>query len=338
MASRKGARPCEVFMSCNHPFYAFWTGNYTENGKKEYILNVTPGDYLFNVAQSKVRISPNAPMEKIGDHVFLTEKVPIPCGKCIGCRMTKAKNWAVRLSCEAKYYLGKTFFITLTYDDFHKPLDLTLVKVHIRNFLKDLRGRTKRQHRDFRYFYCFEYGTQTLRPHFHIILFGDLELGEMIAPNCYHSPLIEKCWPFGLHEVSYADYGTFSYTAGYVMKKQEMIDKYQFKQPPYVSMSDKPPIGWRDAQALNGRKDYRVYAPLGENKYSAPIPKAFFRHHLEDDWYTDYKKTIIDLQEKGIYISLAQFGTSDIDVVGFIKDSILEKKIKEKEERKAKRI
>lgn len=325
-------------MSCNHPFYAFWTGCYTENGKKDYVLNVLPGDYLFDVQTAKCRISPNAPMVRQGEHVFLTEKVPIPCGRCIGCRMTKAKNWAVRLACEAKYYIGKTFFVTLTYDDQHLPKDLSLVKSHIRDFFKDLRGHVKSKYRHYRYFYCFEYGEVTLRPHFHVILFGDLQLDEMIAPNVYHSKTVSKHWPYGLHEVSYADFGTMSYTAGYVLKKQEMIDRFHLDPAPYVSMSDKPPIGWRDAEQLKGRKDYRVYGVFGKGKYSASIPKAFFRHHLEEDWYTDYKKQILELQEKGIHINLCQFGTSDIDVVGFIKDSILDRKLKEKEERKQKRI
>lgn len=322
-------------MACNHPFYAFWTGCYTETGKKDYILNVLPGDYLLDVKDAKTRISPNAPMKEIDGHVFLTDRIPIPCGKCAACRMTKAKNWAVRLSCEAKYYLGKTFFVTLTYRDY--PI-LDLVKSDINRFLKDLRGRFKGTHREFRYFYSFEYGEQTLRPHFHLIIFGDIPLGEMIAPNVYHSPLVEKCWPHGLHEVSYADYGTMAYTAGYVMKKQKMIDEHQFKVPPFVSMSDRPPIGWRDASRLNGRKDYRVYGVFGDDKYSAPIPKAFLRHHLEDDWYIHYKDQIVVLQEKGINLNLCQFGTSDIDVVGFYKDDIINKRIKEKEERKAKRI
>lgn len=325
-------------MACNHPFNAYWTGNYTENGKKEYILNCIPGDEFLDIALSKVKINPNAPMVSIDGHTFLTERIPIPCGHCIGCRMTKAKNWAVRLALEAKSYPNRTWFVTLTYEDHQIPKDLTLVKDHFRSFMKNMRGHLKSDHKDFRYFMCFEYGETTLRPHMHVILFGDLELGEQLAPNVWHSPQIVAAWPYGLHEVSHADYGAFHYVAGYVLKKQEMIDKYQFKQPPFIRMSDRPIIGYKDCCELHGRKDYRVYGVFGDGVYSAPIPKAFLKKHSEEDWYTDYRETIVDLQDQNIYINLAQFGEISVEGVGTKKDKILLDNLKRKEERRLKRI
>lgn len=59
----------------------------------------------------------------------------IPCGKCIGCRIDKARDWAVRISCEALTSKYRSWFLTLTYDDDHM-FDLSLDKKIFNNLLK----------------------------------------------------------------------------------------------------------------------------------------------------------------------------------------------------------
>lgn len=43
-------------------------------------------------------------------------EVSIPCGQCIGCRLERARQWAVRCVHEASLYEDNCF-ITLTFDD-----------------------------------------------------------------------------------------------------------------------------------------------------------------------------------------------------------------------------
>jgi hypothetical protein len=40
----------------------------------------------------------------------------IPCGKCIGCRMSKAQDWGVRCLHEAKMW-PQSCYVTLTYSE-----------------------------------------------------------------------------------------------------------------------------------------------------------------------------------------------------------------------------
>lgn len=45
-------------------------------------------------------------------------EIKLPCGQCIGCRLERSRQWAMRCVHEASLY-EKNCFITLTYDDSH---------------------------------------------------------------------------------------------------------------------------------------------------------------------------------------------------------------------------
>lgn len=111
----------------------------------------------------------------------LYEFLPIPCGKCVSCRMNYSRQWACRIMCEAKLYSPlECWFITLTYAPEAEPLlvtskgTLTLRRKHIQDFKKRLRAKAFRELgiERIRTFECGEYGSNSMRPHFHIIVFG----------------------------------------------------------------------------------------------------------------------------------------------------------------------
>lgn len=66
-------------------------------------------------------------------------------------------------------------FITLTYAPEHVPVTLkkfmTLDKTHVQKFMKRLRKRTDKRV-TLKYYACGEYGSQFMRPHYHLILFN----------------------------------------------------------------------------------------------------------------------------------------------------------------------
>ena len=104
----------------------------------------------------------------------------IPCGKCIGCRLDKANDWATRCTAEAKQWKTNCF-ITLTYNDEKIPKNNSLRKKDLKDFWKRLRyyhkGIEKRywkgkEEYPIRYFSCGEYGGQTGRPHYHAGIFN----------------------------------------------------------------------------------------------------------------------------------------------------------------------
>ena len=126
----------------------------------------------------------------------------VPCGRCIGCRLDKARDWALRCNHEASLYSAglNNCFLTLTYDDAHLPKDHSLKKIHFRKFIRALRKKTKQK---IRYYMCGEYGNATeannwiARPHYHAILFGyqfpDTQLVNVRNGNrVYTSPFLTE--------------------------------------------------------------------------------------------------------------------------------------------------
>ena len=92
----------------------------------------------------------------------------VPCGRCLGCRAAKSKEWAQRLLNEQAYWRTESF-ITLTYDDKNLPEGGKLVKSDLQLFFKRLR---KNIDWPIKYYACGEYGDVTFRPHYHAIVFG----------------------------------------------------------------------------------------------------------------------------------------------------------------------
>ena len=149
----------------------------------------------------------------------------IPCGQCTGCRLRKRKDWATRMELEA-YSQSKEniWFITLTYDDDHVPTQdtvtgeiykgginiwkgtserprttQTLSVEDTQLFIKRLRKAVKEP---LRYFLAGEYGDNTARPHYHMILYGwhpdDLKpIHKLSRHGHYTSDKLVKIWGQG---------------------------------------------------------------------------------------------------------------------------------------------
>lgn len=189
--------------------------------------------------------------------------VSIPCGQCIGCRLEKSRQWAMRCVHEAQLHEAKCF-ITLTYDNHHLPRGGTLIKKHFQDFMKRLR---KRFNGNIRYFHCGEYGEASKRPHYHALIFGtDFPDKKFHTRNAqgdtlYTSELLAALWGHGFCSIGQFTFETAAYCARYIMKKVtgptapkhyrvcdletgETIEKI----PEYVTMSLKPAIGalWFD--------------------------------------------------------------------------------------------
>jgi len=101
-----------------------------------------------------------------------------PCGYCEACRLTYRQTWAARIQLEAQCH-AENIFVTLTYDQDHLPDPPQLVPDHLSAFVKRLRARFAPL--QFRFFACGEYGSRTLRPHYHVVLFGlpcNAEVGD----------------------------------------------------------------------------------------------------------------------------------------------------------------
>lgn len=174
----------------------------------------------------------------------------IPCGQCIGCRLRRSQDWAMRMMHEAKQH-EKTCFVTLTYSEENRPKGLKIQD--FQNFMKRLR---KRYGGGIRYFHCGEYGDQLQRPHYHAILFGvDFDDRKpwrvRNGHTSYRSEILEKLWPWGYSEIGTVTYESCAYVARYCVKKitghyaaQHYADKDtgEILQSEYCTMSRRPGI------------------------------------------------------------------------------------------------
>ena len=148
--------------------------------------------------------------------------VHIRCNQCIGCRLYRSREWAIRITHEAQLHQDNSF-LTLTYSDENLPLDGSLVPEDHRNFIKRLRKRLSPL--QLRYFHCGEYGEENLRPHYHCILFGYSDPDQIpwsktpTGDTLYRSPLLEKTWELGHVLVGQVTPESAQYVASYTTKK-----------------------------------------------------------------------------------------------------------------------
>lgn len=170
--------------------------------------------------------------------------IKIPCGKCPGCKLEQSRQWAVRIIHEKRLNTDSCF-ITLTYNDANLPPGGQLVKNDLTKFLKRVWHLNSR----LRYFACGEYGENTDRPHYHVLLldtdFTDKRLIKTGSEyNLYESPTLSKLWPYGHHALGDVTFESAAYTARYCMKKkQNGKTRTDGKTPEYIVMSRNPGLG-----------------------------------------------------------------------------------------------
>jgi len=181
--------------------------------------------------------------------------VTIPCGQCIGCRLSHSRDWAVRCVHEASLYPDNCF-ITLTFNDGHLNPTGTLVKRDFQLFMKRLRKKFPVDPPGIRYYHCGEYGDLLKRPHHHACLFN-FDFPDKVLHsrkggiNLYRSAALEKLWTFGYSTIGQVTFDSAAYVARYILKKQtgkSSSSYYKALLPPYTTMSRKPGIAkqWFD--------------------------------------------------------------------------------------------
>lgn len=198
----------------------------------------------------------NAELFKAGVKPSGDNNLSLPCGRCMGCRLERSRQWAVRCLHESKCFEDNCF-VTLTYAPEFLPEGGTLVRKHLQDFIKRLRNH--HPDRKIRVFYCGEYGSQLSRPHYHLCLFNfdflDKEKFCKIQGNwSYTSKSLSKLWSMGHASVTGFSFETAAYVARYCTKKisgSQAVDHYQGRLPEFAGMSLKPGIGasWFDKYA-----------------------------------------------------------------------------------------
>ena len=204
--------------------------------------------------------------------------VLLPCRKCVNCQLNRSREWAIRNSLEARDFDDDCkMMITLTYDNEHLHFikmkrggsdvinfqsDNTYSQLYVsvlcpkdvQLFLKRLRKRFEKY--TIRFYLCGEYGGQTFRPHYHILLYG-LPLRKSVIEDLdylytsnkndyYNSKIIEKLWGKGFVNITgFSDY-TAMYVSRYCTKKKDDGELNYLRNnsllQSYNSMSRRPGI------------------------------------------------------------------------------------------------
>lgn len=244
--------------------------------------------------------------------------VTVPCGQCIGCRLERARQWAVRCVHEASLH-EHNCFLTLTYSPEHLPKSInmetgeiaagdfpSLNKRDIVLFMKSLR---KKFGAGIRFLQCGEYGESYGRPHHHVLLFNfdfpDKRFHRRAGGyNLYRSAALESLWTKGLSEIGSLTFESAAYVARYITKKVtgECSDEvYSGRLPEYITMSRRPGIGrlWLDRNINNVYPLDRIYVRPG---LLARPPKYYDRifESLEKEEFSKVRrKRVIKAKSRG---------------------------------------
>lgn len=220
-------------MPCYHPIKAFRTPSAGPSGK-------------LGVSFSR-------------SNAFTDKSLDLPCGQCIGCRLERSRQWALRCMHEAHLW-DDNCFLTLTYSNENLPPHNSLSMRHFQLFMKKL--RKKYPSRTIRFFHCGEYAPLTKRPHYHALLFNfdfpdkQIHAVQRDGHRLYTSKSLDELWSHGFAVIGSVSFESAAYVARYCLKKitgSAAADAYTIVDsstgevahltPEYATMSRRPGIG-----------------------------------------------------------------------------------------------
>lgn len=193
--------------------------------------------------------------------VHLGRDIKLPCNNCIGCRVQRSQEWALRCLHESQLHTHNSFLtLTIAEENLVRVAHGgSLSRYTHKTFTKRL--RSKIAPRRISYYMCGEYGEKLKRPHYHYLIFGydfpdkvqvkTSDSGEKL----YESPTLNLLWPHGRAWIGNVTYESCAYVASYVMKKMtgKKADEHYLRQdeggndywlePEFNEMSRRPAIG-----------------------------------------------------------------------------------------------
>lgn len=188
----------------------------------------------------------------------------LPCGRCIGCKLERARAWSIRIGHEAQLY-DSNLFVTLDYAPEHLSswsLCYRDFQLFMKRFRKVVDGASPGPDGDhpIRFFVAGEYGSEFKRPHWHAVLFNTaLEDAELYRNGTFRSAILEKAWGKGNCVIGRLTAASAAYVAGYTLAKhygKSAVDHYEdlvnpltgevsSRRAEFARMSNRPGIGAR---------------------------------------------------------------------------------------------
>jgi hypothetical protein len=227
-------------MPCFHPMEAWRSKDVNPSGKRGLVFSPVNA------------LQPDQPIK-------------IPCGQCVGCRLERSRQWAVRCMHEASLHENNCF-ITLTFSSESLASRENPYTLDVRDYQLFMKRLRKRFGDGIRFFHCGEYGETYGRPHYHACIFGfdfpDKQLFRIVnGHRLYTSKALAELWPFGFSTIGDVTFESAAYVARYIMKKitgdnaelhylkiDDETGECWDRKPEYTTMSRRPGIGrdWYD--------------------------------------------------------------------------------------------
>lgn len=149
------------------------------------------------------------------------DSIQVPCGKCAFCLQNKRSEWMFRIFHEMRVQEHPGYFLTMTYDEKHvRRADngqLSLRFYDIQLYIKRLRKAKYYA----KYICVGEYGTETHRPHYHMLLWTNAPI-RFLETNWKSS---RDGSPMGSIHFGTLNVSSAMYTLKYIIQpKQRAID------------------------------------------------------------------------------------------------------------------
>lgn len=195
----------------------------------------------------------------------------VPCGKCNFCLQNRRNDWTFRIEQEVKHSKS-AFFLTLTYDEKHVPIInnnwATLRKKDFQDFMKRLRKKdeeikSKKQYAtsgldSIKYYAVGEYGSTTLRPHYHAIIVN-------LEPETVTG--LDQIWKLGHTSVGTAETASIHYCTKYVIQPTSE-NLWAPMAPPFSLISKGVGKAYLDTNGFHHKESRKntVVGNLGEQR------------------------------------------------------------------------
>lgn len=283
----------------------------------------------------------------------------VPCGKCLACRLNRARDKAIRAVHEAKLH-ENNIFLTLTYDEEHlkspklEYLDWQLFMKSLRESItRDISDPDLREKLYIPFMVTGEYGELHKRPHWHAILFNywpddaTPKYTTDLDHEVYTSEKIRALWKKGNIEFGSVTMESAGYVARYAAKKLVHGKDHEHDLHPIHQTSKKRAIGrsWIEKYYQHTFDNGFVVLPNGQ---TAQIPRYYV------DWVKKNKPDVFRKYVTGIKLENQKqaerkareeeldFYTTAINSIGTgcypitrskVKQTILERKFKQLQEK-----
>ena len=267
-------------------------------------------------------------------YAYVVSEIKAPCGQCIGCRLEKSRQWAMRCVSELQMH-AQACFLTLTYNNENLPEDGSVSKKFFKDWLKKFRESIRRRTGDcIRFFACGEYGSKFQRPHYHVIIFGfcpnDLQIHKTTRNGdvLYVSEWLKEKWPYGFHTVGKVTFESCAYVARYCTKKymgKHPEKHYGTLEPEFVHMSRRNGIGYEWFKKFH--KDVfpnDVFIFKGKTLR----PPTYFDHLLKKLDFEEYHEVKLNREEKFLESPWALLSDEELQVDLDRREKVLHERFK----------